>query len=559
MQYGVLFILAVVVFLPKLGDRQIVTSHEARVAQTARQMAASGWPWNAKWIAVPPVKLGTEAGGIKRLQPQWTQPPIWVNPWLIPVLSGQIRLQKPPLPYWCAAVLYRMAGVPWSERLTRLIPALLAVFGTLILFDLVHLTMGRTVACCAAVMWVSTYFIAEQFRLAMADPYLAFCTLACLWMWVRASLATRQLIPLKLFYFFLALGVLAKGPVIFIPLGTGIIAYHICLKRPWPRSIAGHSLGSLVVVILVLPWVWYVWRHVPNVGEVWRYESLGELPGSDHVEKPRPVWFYLPYLFLITLPWTLISIAGIVFCWVRRRRRVPLFPLCWYAATVLFFSLLPVKKNTYLLPIMPAQVMIGAVGLAALIGTVRRLPHKAMLAWVQAGIGIAGGVTAIVLAAKVHQIMAFVLAALSLASACGALAELRAHQGRLWMWRQTIAYILAIVVIFDFFNAQRDNQRSAQPVCQELITLMQQTGQTLAPGHVPEEAALYLPLDLPLNRDATSMLAIVDDPKNQKQPIPVDFADRVPWRKIVAVQRVPMNSAPDNARWKVYRLQLAGD
>jgi hypothetical protein len=226
---------------------------------------------------------------------------------------------------------------------------------------------------------------------------------------------------------------------------------------------------------------------------------------------------------------------------------------------VLFFSILPVKKNTYLLPIMPAQVMIGAIGLAALIATVRRFPQKAALAWVQAGIGIGAGITAVVLAVKVHEIMALVLAALSLASACGAVAELRAQQGRLWMWRQVIAYTLTIIVIFDFYNAQQDNERSAKPVCQELVMLMQQTGRTLAPGHVPEEAALYLPLDLPVKRDATWMLAIVDDPKNQKQPLPADFADRVPWRKIVAVQRVPMSSAPGDARWKVYRLQFAND
>jgi 4-amino-4-deoxy-L-arabinose transferase-like glycosyltransferase len=554
MRNGVLIALAIVVFLPKLGDRQIVTSHEARVAQTARQMAASGWPWNATWIAVPPVKLGIEAGGIKRLQPQWTQPPIWVNPWLIPVLSGQIRLQKPPLPYWCAAVLYRVAGVPWSERLTRLIPALLGALGTFIIYELVRLTMGRTKAWCAAISWVSSYFIAEQFRLAMADPYLAFATLAGMWMWVRASLATRQLIPLKLFYFFLAIGILAKGPVIFMPLLVGIASYHICLKRPWPRSIAGHAVGGAVVVLLVAPWVCYVFQHVPNVFEVWRYESIGEL--TDNEEKTRPFWFYLPNLFLITMPWTPLWIAGIVICWMRRRRPILLFPICWYAVTILGFSILHVKKDTYLLPIMPAQVMLTAVGLATLIGIVRRLPHKALLAWVQAGIGLAGGITSVVLAVKLHQRIALAVAALSLASACGAAAELRAQQGRLWMWRQAIAYTLSIIVIFDFYNAQRDNQRSAKPVCQELVMLMQQTGQTLALGHVPEEAALYLPLDLPVKRDASSMLAIVDDPKNQKQPLPADFADRVPWRRIVAVQRVPMSSAPGDARWKVYRLQL---
>ena len=27
-----------------------------------------------------------------------------VNPWLVPIMSGEMRLQKPPLPYWFAAI-----------------------------------------------------------------------------------------------------------------------------------------------------------------------------------------------------------------------------------------------------------------------------------------------------------------------------------------------------------------------------------------------------------------------------------------------------------------------
>src|SRR5690349_7948741 len=81
--------LAVVVFLGWLGRRDIVTSHEGRVVQTARTMAEAGWPWQS-----PSVEA-------RRLDSDQV---LHVNPWVIPVIQGQIRLQKPPLPYWCAAV-----------------------------------------------------------------------------------------------------------------------------------------------------------------------------------------------------------------------------------------------------------------------------------------------------------------------------------------------------------------------------------------------------------------------------------------------------------------------
>ena len=98
-----LLLAALAIFLPMLGRKDIVTSHEARVAQTARQMAASGWPWRATEVSVPVVGLIDEPSN-KRLGPLPGRGQQHVNPWLVPVLNGQIRLQKPPLPYWCSAI-----------------------------------------------------------------------------------------------------------------------------------------------------------------------------------------------------------------------------------------------------------------------------------------------------------------------------------------------------------------------------------------------------------------------------------------------------------------------
>src|SRR5258708_5838794 len=162
-----LAIIAAIAFLPGLGRREVVTSHEARVAQTARAMAASGWPWNARAVAVPPVKLVKTHEGITRLEPQWDAEPMRVNPWAVPVLNGEMRLQKPPLPYWCAAILYRIAGVEWSEGLSRLVPAMLGALATLLIYSLARRLMGRTAGWCAAIAWASSFFfVADEYRKA---------------------------------------------------------------------------------------------------------------------------------------------------------------------------------------------------------------------------------------------------------------------------------------------------------------------------------------------------------------------------------------------------------
>src|SRR5207244_9041614 len=129
---------------------------------------------------------------------------------------------------------------------------------------------------------------------------------------------------------------------------------------------------AFVIVLLLrltLPWARYVSRHIPNALELWRYESVGEI--SDNTEKARGWWFYLPGLLQIALPWTPILIAALLN--VHREKRLNM-PFAWYAILVVLFSLLYVKKNAYLLPMMPAQTLLMALGLILL-----RVPRRTVL------------------------------------------------------------------------------------------------------------------------------------------------------------------------------------
>src|SRR4051812_32185394 len=104
-----ILLLAAATFLSLLGRKDIVTSHEARVAQTARIMAASGWPGSVQSVSVPVMRM-VEIDAIKQLLPEPGKGEMQVNPWLVPVINHQLRLQKPPLPYWCSAIVFRLAG-----------------------------------------------------------------------------------------------------------------------------------------------------------------------------------------------------------------------------------------------------------------------------------------------------------------------------------------------------------------------------------------------------------------------------------------------------------------
>ena len=130
---AMLLIVAMPVFLVALGRRDIAISHEARVAQTARQMAASGAPWSARKLTAPITTLRDIGNGVMRLAPSG-EGSFQINPWLVPILNTQIRLQKPPLPYWCAAICFDLFGV--NEFAARFVPALLGALSTMLIYEL---------------------------------------------------------------------------------------------------------------------------------------------------------------------------------------------------------------------------------------------------------------------------------------------------------------------------------------------------------------------------------------------------------------------------------------
>lgn len=377
-------LLAAAVLFTGLGRGRIVTPHEARVADTALTMAQSGMPWSAA-----PVKFQSRQ----------------VNPWLIPVFQGSIRLKKPPLPYWCTAAAFMVLGAgPGSARLPT---ALLGIGAAALVYCLARDLAGRRTAFWAALAWVSTFFIADEFRKTMADPYLAFFSLGALAAWVRLSQRAadhRRHVWTAIFYGAIAFGLLAKGPVLLLHLVIPI-ALHGLLYRRWPRlGLSAHALGMATVLLIALPWPVYVLRHIPDALEIWRFESVGEF--SDNVRNARPWWFYIPSLFQLSLPWTPVWVLAIYLS-LRRKRRELAFAAGWCAAIVLIFSFVHMKKNAYLLPLMPAQCLLVGRALALLCAGARLKAPRQWSKWildaqVLLGIGFALGIAAMVIVGPVE-------------------------------------------------------------------------------------------------------------------------------------------------------------
>jgi hypothetical protein len=579
-----LTLLAAAAFLPFLGRRDVVISHEARVVQTARAMAHSGWPWRAKPVTVPAVRMtrGGHTGQMWVLQPDPAAPPLRLNPWLVPVLNDTVRLQKPPLPYWCTALAFRQFGVDWSEALARFVPALLGFASPFLIHGLARRLLGRRFALPAAIAWATSYFIPDEFRKSMADPYLAFFALAALYAWFRAAApcgngtrpaVVRRPSSILAFYALTALGLLAKGPPLLLHLLIPIALYHLLARRRPPGAIWLHLLGLAILLAITLPWPLYVIRSIPNVRDIWYFESVGKM--TDELEPGRPFYFYFPLLFQLALPWTPVWLAACALPFVRRRPprassvilHPSSFPPLWLAAVVLIFSFAHMKKLAYLLPAMPALVLMTAQGLVLLMAAVRlgrrrqgRDGGAGLTLGIQTLIPLGFAVALFFLIPRTALPLAARLAAAGIPAALAAAAfyQLTRRRTADWLPLVSIATVVALVAFFNFVQTPRENARSPRPAAAYMtLALRADPTVTTVPDKLPPEATLYLPIDVAFDRHATTILYLLDDRRDEAAVDLAAFAARLPDVHVTAVRRVPIPGDLAKPRYKLFALTIA--
>src|ERR1700736_2291506 len=148
--------------------------------------------------------------------------------WITPVLGGQAWLEKPPLYYWQAMLAYAVFGVSdAAARVPAAIDATLLVIAVYLFFRRfrrgVELDAALITASCAGVIG---YARAASMDMALASAF----TIGMLAWWAWRETAKRTY--LLLFFAFLALGTLAKGPVAPFLGAVVILLYCVMVREP---------------------------------------------------------------------------------------------------------------------------------------------------------------------------------------------------------------------------------------------------------------------------------------------------------------------------------------
>jgi len=282
--------------------------------------------------------------------------------WLVPLKRATDIPSKPPLFHWSAAAVAKITG-SLTEATIRFPSAFYAGLGVLLIYWLGVKIFDPKTALLGAAILATTMVYQDQALSARVDMTLCFVVISSLTLFYalyRGHLAH----PLwfYLFYAVVGIGTLAKGPlgVLLTALVAGALAL---VQRRWDM-IRKFVFHPGVVLMLALATGWYAVAIIRGGEGFFDRQILQEnlsrfAGGSGH---SHPLYYYLPYLFSQSIPWSLF-LPFLLWEMFRRGRRTDtgrLFLTLWFLAMFAFFSISSGKRPVYLLPIYPAASLLLA-------------------------------------------------------------------------------------------------------------------------------------------------------------------------------------------------------
>jgi 4-amino-4-deoxy-L-arabinose transferase-like glycosyltransferase len=176
----------------------------------------------------------------------------------------------------------------------------------------------------------------------------------------------RKRLLLAGFYAVVGLSLLGKGLVgIVIPFG--VVGLYYLLRRAWPSRSVWLSLFWGVPLALAVSAIWYgpvIARHGWTFIDEFFIQHHFARYVSNKYHHPQPIWFYPVIVLMLALPWTPYFIVALakVRRWAWRGGDslsiVRVFATAWLLLPIVFFSFSGSKLPGYVLPVLPAVVLL---------------------------------------------------------------------------------------------------------------------------------------------------------------------------------------------------------
>ncbi|HAC65554.1 MAG TPA: glycosyltransferase [Cyanothece sp. UBA12306] len=322
--------------------------------------------------------------------------------WITPYWNGETRFDKPPLTYWLISLSFKIFGVnEWSARFPSALFAIalvflgfytlrywgfpqpkLAQYTTEEKSNFSHHQLWFSAVIGSAILALNPFWIAWG-RTGVSDMFLSsnigLALLSFFIGYVQPNNSSIKRLGLSVknwwylgYWVFMALGVLAKGPVAIVLPGLIVIAFLLYVGRfievvqetPW-------LLGVGSFILIAVPWFFLVTLEHGQ-------EYINTFFGLHNVQRftavvsrhPGAWYYYFPVVLVALIPWSIflpLAIANLRFWrrkrWVNSERstHLGLFALVWFTVIFVFFSSSVTKLAGYVLPLVPAAAIMVAL------------------------------------------------------------------------------------------------------------------------------------------------------------------------------------------------------
>lgn len=345
--------------------------------------------------------------------------------WVTPTLGGVTWFEKPALLYWLEITSFHIFGV--SEFAARFGSALFGLGTIASLWILGRRVEFRTktkdqspktdfanwlALITASTLGILVFSHGASFDINVTFPMTAALVSYFIFDQARSGKFTSRYLPLILFYFFIGIALLAKG-LIGIIFPFAIVAFYHVLswKLPSWTFVASFFWGTAAAMAVAS--IWYIPVYTRNgwpfIDEFFIQHHFQRFT-SNKFQHPQPFYFFLWVLPLMTLPWLPFFLASI---WTAVREKfnhraaesidtkmkgepkgfafssspLLLFSVAWLLVPLVFFSFSGSKLPGYILPAVPAAIILTAIYIFRLVEKSNR--------WRNAVLTMAGSVFAI--------------------------------------------------------------------------------------------------------------------------------------------------------------------
>ncbi len=282
---------------------------------------------------------------------------------ITPTLNYVKYFEKPPLLYWLNSISFAIFGQ--NEFAARLPCALSGLLTILFTYWLGRELLGRRTGVIAAVIVGSSAGFIAQARINLTDMPLTFCMTLCLGAFILAveDKGERKRLYYYLFYIGAALAVLAKGLIGILFPGT-IIFLFLLLRKRWCLLREMRLLSGIPLFFLVAaPWFILVSLKNPEFAQFFFIHEHFERFLTKVHGRYQPLWYFIPVLFGIMLPWSCFIPSALRDAW--RNRKMPQGEIfAWLAIWAIFIFIFFSKSNSklppYILPVLPPLALLVA-------------------------------------------------------------------------------------------------------------------------------------------------------------------------------------------------------